>query len=294
MSYSPYTNHAPIPPHQQYQQQQQYPQHHPYAQHQLQQQHQQQAYSNNQNGQQQSMPSSRQSSSPSRTINKPDGSGAVIHAPVAAPPPDDMEPQNVSFIDSSQGQHNSSERGSQERDKRSPAPDNRSSYSNSNQNRGSVSGGGEADGSPTTERLKRMSIGSGSRTYRITGDGTSPTRPAVTKKTYRVPTKRGTPIHDDADLPQPMPQQRSLSPLYQPETDGTLSPTEPTVDLKTEPLVDGAKPDKGFYISFDGDAPVKPKPPLRTKKFVRKSSTPTTPVSTPSKEEEYPTVTVCR
>jgi len=44
----------------------------------------------------------------------------------------------------------------------------------------------------------------------------------------------------------------------------------------------------GFYISFDDDAPVKPKPPLRTKKFTRKtssSSQPTTPLSTPSRED---------
>lgn len=238
----------------------------------------------------------------------------MIHAPVAAPPPDDMEPQNVSFIDSSGSvnspsshQYSSNDRRSLDRDgnslhqqQRTSLSSNRSSTSggNTSGNCGNTSGnasgtgGGGDDDSPTTERLKRLSIGSGSRTYRITGEGGSPTRPTVGTKTFRVPTKRGTPVHDDADLPQPRPHQRSLSPPYRADTEDTVtSPDEHGVDLKTEPLADGAKPDKGFYISFDADAIIKPKPQLRTKKFTRKSSTPSTPASTPSKED-FPVVSV--
>lgn len=212
-----------------------------------------------------------------------------------------MEPQNVSFIDTSQ---TGSERASQERDRYSQDRDRLSqdrdrhsqdrerptslsqhrSSVRSNRMRGADNNGSE-DESPTSERLKRMSIGSGSRTYRITGDGSSPTRPTVGTKTFRVPTKRGQPVHDDSDLPQPSMHQRSLSPLYQPERDDTTSNDELMADIKTEPLNECVKPEKGFYISFDGDVPTKPKPLLRPKKFTRKSSQPATPMPTPSNED---------
>ncbi|KAF2367765.1 CKK domain [Trinorchestia longiramus] len=244
----------------------------------------------NQNNQQQPQ-QNRQSVSPGRSI-KPDGS-SVLHAPVAAPPPDDMEPQNVSFIDTSQSGGSASERASQERERPSTLPQQQRSSINSSSNNvnnrgrsGHADSGDGEDDSPTAERLKRLSIGSGSRTYRILGDGSSPTRPTVGTKTFRVPTKRGTPVYDDSEIPQPAAHQRSLSPLYQPEKDDPATSNDELVaDIKTEPLNDCAKPEKGFYISFDGDVPTKPKPLLRPKKFTRKSSTPATPAPTPCNED---------
>ena len=178
----------------------------------------------------------RQPKSPS-----PSRQSSVTHAPVAAPPPDDMEPQNVYFIDS-QEQNNEND---------------------------------------VNNKLKRMSISSGNRTYRITHEPGSPTRPAVGTKTFRVPTKKGTPIQDDVDLPQPTPVNRSFSPVY------TGDENDEEDEVKTEPLQTGSNPDKGFYISFDDDSgPKKPKPPLRAKKMTsRKTSAPTTPQSTPIRED---------
>ncbi|XP_047482342.1 uncharacterized protein LOC125034532 isoform X4 [Penaeus chinensis] len=183
-------------------------------------------------------PLQRQQKSPSPTRQT-----SVSHAPVAAPPPDDMEPQNVSFIESEDH----------------PQED-------------------------PIERFKRLSITSGSKTYRISHEPGSPTRPSLGVKTFRVPTKKGTPVYDDVDLPQPTPPQRSITPPYQ-DTYRHGEEEEELYSIKTEPL-DEPKPEKGFYISFDSDsAPRKPKPQLRTKKMSRKNSSPSTPASTPSREE---------
>ena len=181
----------------------------------------------------------RQQKSPSPTRQS-----SVTHAPVAAPPPDDMEPQNVYFIEDQ----------------------------NSEDNLGDMN-----------NKLKRMSISSGNRTYRITNDNTSPTRPSIGTKTFRVPTKKGKPVHDDADLPQPSLVNRSFSPAY---ASDELDDDE-NEDIKAKPLQDGVSADKGFYISFDdGETPKKPKPPLRSKKMTaRKTSAPSTPLTTPNREE---------
>ncbi|XP_076064083.1 calmodulin-regulated spectrin-associated protein patronin isoform X3 [Oratosquilla oratoria] len=175
----------------------------------------------------------------------PSRQSSISHAPVAAPPPDDMEPQNVSFIASQQDQ-----------------ADEMASMS---------------------DRLKKLNITSGSRTYRV-HEPSSPTRPHVGIRTFRVPTKKGTPVHDDVDLPQPMPPQRSISPPY--NADSARNEDNAEEIGRAEPLQDD-KADKGFYISFDDDTgPKRPKPQLRNKRLSqRKSSTPSTPLSTPSKEE---------
>ncbi|XP_064106006.1 uncharacterized protein LOC135215372 isoform X4 [Macrobrachium nipponense] len=179
---------------------------------------------------------------PQRQQKSPSPTRTVSHAPVAAPPPDDMEPQNVSFIES--------EDQSRQHSKSDPS-----------------------------EKLKRLSISSGSKTYRITHEPGSPTRPSIGVKTFRVPTKKGMPVYDDVDLPQPSPPHRSLTPPYRPEDDDDL-------EVKAEPLQDGPKGDQGFYISFETNgAPKKPKPQLRAKKMSRRSSNPPTPATTPSREE---------
>ena len=179
---------------------------------------------------------------PQRQQKSPSPTRTISHAPVAAPPPDDMEPQNVSFIDS--------EDRSRQHIKEDPS-----------------------------EKLKRLSITSGSKTYRVSHEPGSPTRPSIGVKTFRVPTKKGMPVYDDVDLPQPSPPHRSLTPPYRPDDDDEL-------DVKAEPLQDGPKGDQGFYISFEtNEAPRKPKPQLRAKKMSRRSSNPPTPATTPSQEE---------
>ncbi|XP_050688722.1 uncharacterized protein LOC126981544 isoform X16 [Eriocheir sinensis] len=171
------------------------------------------------------------------------------HAPVAAPPPDDMEPQNVSFINSTDDQQSENQRDDDMNDK-----------------------------------FKRLSITSGSKTYRISHEPGSPTRPSLGVKTYRVPTKRGTPIVDNVDLPQPAPPHRSRTPPYYHDNGNDEDDTD--LNVKAEPLQEGVKGDKGFYISFDSDSgPRKPKPQLRSKKMSRKNSSPSTPATTPSRED---------
>lgn len=189
-------------------------------------------------------PPQRQQKSPSPTRQT-----SVSHAPVAAPPPDDMEPQNVSFINSTDQQHSENKKDS------------------------------------TSDKFKRLSITSGSKTYRISHEPGSPTRPSLGVKTFRVPTKRGTPVYDDIDLPQPAPPQRSRTPPYHHDSGGH-DDDEDELFIKAEPLQEGPRGDKGFYISFDSDTgPRKPKPQLRNKKMYRKNSSPSTPATTPSRED---------
>ncbi|KAK8726896.1 hypothetical protein OTU49_010116 [Cherax quadricarinatus] len=192
-------------------------------------------------------PPQRQQKSPSPTRQT-----SVSHAPVAAPPPDDMEPQSVSFINSTDEQHSENQKDD------------------------------------ASDKLKRLSISSGSKTYRISHEPGSPTRPSLGVKTFRVPTKKGTPIYDDVDLPQPAPPQRSRTPPYHQDTGGLDDDDEDDdeIDIKAEPLQEGPKGDKGFYISFESNSgPRKPKPQLRNKKMSRKNSSPSTPATTPSRED---------
>ncbi|XP_017772472.1 PREDICTED: patronin isoform X3 [Nicrophorus vespilloides] len=132
-----------------------------------------------------SSPVSLQSMEPVR----PERKSNVIHAPIPAPPADDMEPQSISFI------------GKDEQN---------------------------------TEGLSRLNITSGSRTYRIP----SPTRPLITRNSFQ---------------PSPSP------PLL--ERSASHAADISSLDNRSDP-----SSQKGFYISFDNDAPKRPKPPLRTKK----------------------------
>ncbi|XP_033208972.1 patronin isoform X3 [Belonocnema kinseyi] len=111
---------------------------------------------------------------------------ATMHTPVPAPPVDDMEPQNISFI------------------------------------------GNDDDLSQDI----RKHITSGSRTYRIP----SPTRPSISRNSF-----------------QPHSSLRETTPS--PSAAPDITPNEPSETAE-----------KGFYISFDNDAPKKPKPTLRQKK----------------------------
>ncbi|XP_050456610.1 patronin isoform X8 [Cataglyphis hispanica] len=80
--------------------------------------------------------------------------------------------------------------------------------------------------------IRGLNITSGSRTYRIP----SPTRPAISQNSF-----------------QPHPSLRE-----------TISSRSATPDVT--PL-DSTDAEKGFYISFDNDAPKKPKPTLRVKRM---------------------------
>ena len=78
----------------------------------------------------------------------------------------------------------------------------------------------------------RKHITSGSRTYRIP----SPTRPSISRNSF-----------------QPHPSLRETTP----------SPSSTSEVMRNE---SSEMAEKGFYISFDNDAPKKPKPTLRQKK----------------------------
>lgn len=81
--------------------------------------------------------------------------------------------------------------------------------------------------------IRGLNITSGSRTYRIP----SPTRPAISQNSF-----------------QPHPSLRE-----------TISSRSVTPDIT--PLDSTDAGEKGFYISFDNDAPKKPKPTLRVKRM---------------------------
>ncbi|XP_012272704.1 patronin isoform X2 [Orussus abietinus] len=111
----------------------------------------------------------------------------TLHTPVPAPPVDDMEPQNISFI-------------------------------------------GNDD--EVAQGIRGLHITSGSRTYRIP----SPTRPSISRNSF-----------------QPHPSLREATP-------------SPSATPEVTPLDPSDAGEKGFYISFDNDAPKKPKPTLRVKR----------------------------
>lgn len=118
---------------------------------------------------------------------------APLHTPVPAPPVDDMEPQNISFI------------------------------------------GNDDD---LAQRIPRLHITSGSRTYRIS----SPTKTTPSRNSFQ---------------PHSSLREASPSPSATPATDFT-------------PLDPADAGEKGFYISFDNDGPKKPKPALRVKRSPKK------------------------
>ncbi|XP_063990128.1 patronin isoform X6 [Diachasmimorpha longicaudata] len=121
-------------------------------------------------------------------------SNALLHTPVPAPPVDDMEPQNISFI------------------------------------------GNDDD---LAQRIPRLHITSGSRTYRIS----SPTKTTPSRNSF-----------------QPHTSLREASP-------------SPSATPEITPLDPADAGEKGFYISFDNDAPKKPKPALRVKRSPKKERT---------------------
>lgn len=122
--------------------------------------------------------------------NQQQQQSAVTHAPIPAPPVDDMEPQSISFI-------------------------------------------GSAEDINYVQGISKLNISSGTRTYRIP----SPTRPHIARNSF-----------------------------------------QPSLDQQHHHHHAGQPPataEKGFYISFDGEQPKKPKPPLRLKRGSPKKEKPT-------------------
>lgn len=195
-----------------------------------------------------------QSSSSTSAAGSPIGSGGVFHAAMPTPSIDDMEPQNVSFIETPSAL---ASEGTDEGDLQLP------------------------------RRLRNLNITSGNRTYRIPHEATqsSPPRPALLK-TFRSspspsPSSSSSPV-------SPSPSSAYLAP--QANSSGSESADEAAVldeGVKTEKLKDNIEADRGFIITFDDVAtgPKRPKPQLGSKrqpspkKLSNYSAPPETPVS---------------
>lgn len=183
----------------------------------------------------------------------PSNSGGVFHAAMPTPSIDDMEPQNVSFIEtpSSTG----------------------------------TDGVDEAD-LVLPRRLRNLNITSGNRTYRIPHEATqsSPPRPALMK------TFRGSPSPSTSPA---SPSPSSVYLPQQPHSSGSDSPDEAVLDegVKTAKLKDNVEADRGFIITFDDVAtgPKRPKPQLGAKRqpSPKKLSTHSAPLETVSSSSTY-------
>ncbi|XP_046645510.1 patronin-like isoform X14 [Daphnia pulicaria] len=172
-----------------------------------------------------------QSSSSTSAAGSPIGSGGVFHAAMPTPSIDDMEPQNVSFIETPSAT--------------------------------GADGVDEAD-LQLPRRLRNLNITSGNRTYRIPHEATqsSPPRPALLK------TFRASPSPSSSSPVSPSPSSVYLAP--QPNSSGSESPDEAVLDegVKTAKLKENVEADRGFIITFDDVAtgPKRPKPQLGAKR----------------------------
>lgn len=186
----------------------------------------------------------------SSSVGSPPNSGSVMHTAIPTPSIDDMEPQNVSFIDTS----------------------------------ATVDGGADETDLQLPRRLRNLNITSGNRTYRIPHEAqSSPPRPALTKTFHTSPSPtRG--------LSSPSPSSSPADHLqhyqrHQQRQGATSSPSDSSTDdatvdegVKTAKLKENVEADRGFIITFDDDAtgPKRPKPLLGAKRLqspTKKSST---------------------
>lgn len=181
-------------------------------------------------------------------------SGGVFHAAMPTPSIDDMEPQNVSFIETPSST-------------------------------GGVDGVDEAD-LQLPRRLRNLNITSGNRTYRIPHDATqsSPPRPALMKTFRASPSPSTSPA-------SPSPSSTYLPP--QPHSSGSDSPDEAVMDegVKTAKLKENVEADRGFIITFDDVAtgPKRPKPQLGAKRqpSPKKMSTHSAPLEPTSSSSAF-------
>eukprot|EP00092_Neocalanus_flemingeri_P035023 GFUD01038111.1.p1 GENE.GFUD01038111.1~~GFUD01038111.1.p1 ORF type:complete len:1437 (-),score=321.88 GFUD01038111.1:947-4795(-) len=212
---------------------------------------------------------SRQSSREQLSAPSADSNSALVtprrmHTSVPAPAADDMAPQNVSFIENSTDNEDDNEDKSI-----SPVPATNGSFQ---ENRSD---------SNLSERLKRLNISRGDKTYRVQlhADGREPTaldealsptrstsRPTISS-TFKE-RRRGS---SEGSGPASMSGPGSITtPSVQTKlTDEELDALN---TMKTEVLKETGDPSKGFVISFDDDSPVRPKPVLKQRRMSKKNS----------------------
>ena len=189
-----------------------------------------------------------------------------LHTSVPAPAADDMMPQNVSFIENS----TDNDEDNEDKSSPSPVPEPSTSYTEPPRTESNLS-----------ERLKRLNISRGDKTYRIQlhADGREPTtldsespaslgssgrpgsRPTISS-TFKERRRESSEGSGPASLSGP-------GSMSQPAVQTKLTDEEINTlnSMKTEVLKETGDPTKGFVISFDDDAPVKPKPVLRPKRL---------------------------
>ena len=186
----------------------------------------------------------------SSSVGSPPNSGSVMHTAIPTPSIDDMEPQNVSFIDTS----------------------------------ATVDGGADETDLQLPRRLRNLNITSGNRTYRIPHEAqSSPPRPALTKTFHTSPSPtRGLSSPSPTSSPAGHFQHYQR---HQQRQGATSSPSDSSTDdatldegVKTAKLKENVEADRGFIITFDDDVtgPKRPKPLLGAKRLqspTKKSST---------------------
>ena len=186
-----------------------------------------------------------------------------LHTALPAPAAFDMEPQNVSFIE------NSTDNDEDEKSI-SPVP------------KAPSSGETARSDSNLSERLSRLNISRGDKTYRVQlhADGREPTAleqhlsstRSTTRPTISSTFKERRRGSSEGSGPGSMSGPGSLS--HTPTVQSKLSVEE--IDalntMKTEVLRETGDPAKGFVISFDDDSPIKPKPVLKQRRMSKKGS----------------------
>jgi calmodulin-regulated spectrin-associated protein len=196
--------------------------------------------------------------SPGRQTSPPPPPVRRLHAPVPAPAADDMAPQNISFIDQSTDDNDDDGDGKLMLSSSGP-----SARSDSN----------------LSERLARLNISRGDKTYRVQlhADGREPTalspeprsRPTISstfKERRRGSNEGGVAGSGGNSGPASMSGPGSL-PSTAVQTKLTEEEIETLNNMKTEVLRETGDPSKGFVISFEDDTPVRPKPVLKERRL---------------------------
>merc|ERR1711892_414546 len=188
-----------------------------------------------------------------------------LHTSVPAPAADDMAPQNVSFIE------NSTDNDDDNEDKSiSPVPAPNGSFQESRSD------------SNLSERLKRLNISRGDKTYRVqlhadgrepttVDEAVSPTR-STSRPTISSTFKERRRESSEGSGPGSMSGPGSITQTPSVQTKLTDEEIDALNTMKTEVLKETGDPSKGFVISFDDDSPVKPKPKLKPRRMSKKSS----------------------
>jgi hypothetical protein len=174
-----------------------------------------------------------------------------------------MAPQNISFID-----HSTDDNDDDAADGKLMAASNPSARSDST----------------LSERLARLNISRGDKTYRVQlhADGREPTalspeprsRPTIssTFKERRRGSNEGGVVGSGGNSgPASMSGPGSL-PSSAVQTKLTEEEIETLNNMKTEVLRETGDPSKGFVISFEDDAPVRPKPVLKERRLSNKKN----------------------